>query len=78
MANKKYDFRLIEDKENILIWYSINMDISVWQILDEGILCGWKGILEDMPEMEEMVITRNLDEIVEELSDDVLKQINNF
>ena len=54
------------------------MDISVWQILDEGILCGWKGILEDMPEMEEMVITRNLDEIVEELSDDVLKQINNF
>lgn len=58
----KYDFRLMGEYQNGLIWYSLIMNLSVWQGID--VFCGWKGNIENMPKTEDMFIGKSISEIV--------------
>lgn len=57
------DFRLMGEYQNGLLWYSISLTLSIWQ--GDDIFCGWKGNLENMPNMENMFIGKSMSEVIQ-------------
>lgn len=70
----KNDFRLMGEYQNGLLWYSLTMNLSIWQGAD--IFCGWKGNIESMPKTEDMFIGKSISDVVNEaFTEQELKKI---
>jgi hypothetical protein len=71
---KNFDFRLMGEYQNGLLWYSVLMNLSVWQ--NQDIFCGWFGNIVNMPKVDDMFIGKSTSDIVRSaFSESDLKKI---